>query len=88
LSLPEIEDTSSARPVLGEVCERLNRDCRVSVGNRGQARGLAMLAVPLKKSLLCAPTDRSKIIPKKSTTSEVGQSDRRRGKQGKTDLAG
>jgi hypothetical protein len=52
-----------AKPILGVADTRLNKEGK---GLKIQSRGLARLAVPLKKSLRCAPPARAKpVLPKK-----------------------
>ncbi|CAL5019139.1 unnamed protein product [Urochloa decumbens] len=66
------------RHILGAADARLNKDARASSGARPLSRGIARFAVPLKKSLLCAPAGRTKPPQfKKGSSSDSAHGDRR-----------
>jgi hypothetical protein len=70
--------SEDARPILGVADTRLNNEGK---GPKMQSWGLARLAVPLKKSLLCAPPARDKhVLPKKLVPDAGGRSSARASK--------
>ncbi|CAN6290769.1 unnamed protein product [Urochloa humidicola] len=68
----EVDNVQDSRKILGTAEGRLNKEARDNAGHKSQQRGLARLAIPLKKSLLCNPTPRPRTnTNKKNSNAET-----------------